>query len=158
MLAEALLQDAGPPRFFLSFLCLLAVTGPWKLWIKPSPFFARFYPSNCGKAARRFAFPSVVAISTGLPVSFFLVLFLSLWKNVVPRSPIRGVRRSGRRLGRRFCRRFRRRSARFGRLTFLQRSAESIGFRSGFQDVSTVGNAIQQCLAEPNIAEDLSPF
>ena len=46
----------------------------------------------------------------------------------------------------------------FRTLPFLERATESLGLRCRFQDMGTIGDAIQQCLAETDIVEDLRPF
>ena len=43
-------------------------------------------------------------------------------------------------------------------LLFLRRSAEAIGFRARFQDVSAIGDSIQQRFAEPRVGDHLRPF
>ena len=48
------------------------------------------------------------------------------------------------------------RSMRFGSfLLLLGGSAEAIGFRAGLQDVSAIGDAIQQSFAQSRVANDL---
>ena len=43
-------------------------------------------------------------------------------------------------------------------LLLLRRPAEAIGFRTRLQDVSTIGDSIQQRFAEPRIGNDLRPL
>ena len=46
----------------------------------------------------------------------------------------------------------------FGSLLFLRRSAETIRFRAGFQDVCAIGDAIQQRFAEARVRNYLRPL
>ena len=42
--------------------------------------------------------------------------------------------------------------------TVLQSSAEAIGFGAGFDDMSAIGDSIDECLAEPSVGDHLGPF
>ena len=43
-------------------------------------------------------------------------------------------------------------------LPFVDGSAEAVGLGAGFQNVRSIGDSIEQCLAQPSIRDDLRPF